>query len=127
MKWAITLVIGANETIESRFKDIFGLLTAGPQEYTFLISDIEAFGEMGDQLSEKASLRRGPFSVSKEELLTLITEQGQIIELDLELFNGHNFEIIVREGTFFDVLGDSEFPPEKIGDFSVQNVRNFGY
>jgi hypothetical protein len=118
-KWAITLLFNSQEKLEHRLFEIVIYLV----HYYFLdkcrISDLDATGNLGDQLTNEINHKTFIHLFSRE-FLNLLHQEGQIIELEATLMEKEQelFKIIIRDGISVDILGSGKMIPRHIlGDF----------
>lgn len=112
-KWAVTLCCEEQEKLEPRVAKIVEYLAENCDlSNEWVISDIDATGKCGDQLTKKGN-HQEVFSLSTSDLLGVLNEEGQIIELDLSLIESGDevFKIMIRDGMSVDVLGSGEVLP----------------
>ncbi|MDQ2098013.1 MAG: hypothetical protein QQW96_10240 [Tychonema bourrellyi B0820] len=112
-KWAITLCYEEQEKLEPRVAQIIEYLAQNcdlPNQW--IIADIDATGRCGDQLTKKGN-NEEVLRLSSADLLSVLKEEGQVIELDARLVqNGHEvFKILIRDGVSVDVLGSGDVMP----------------
>lgn len=62
------------------------------------------------------NVQKGILTINEKELLTLVSEKGQIFELDLLLKNSHEYRFIVRDGSSIDIVGNGEKLPVTVVD-----------
>lgn len=118
-KWAITLVVNSQEKLEHRlFKIVICLVPC-----YFLdkcrIFELDATGNLGDQLTNELNHKNFIY-LSSGEFLNLLHQEGQIIELEATLMEKEQelFKIIIRDGISVDILGSGKMIPRHIlGDF----------
>jgi hypothetical protein len=89
-----------------------------------LLTDIDATGKFGDQLTQKLN-KQETLQLTRSEILSLLNEDGQVLELDILIHSPKNFEIIVRNGYHVDILGNAELSPEVIGRHSNGNLEYY--
>jgi predicted nucleotidyltransferase len=87
---------------------------------TPLAERIDATGKLGNELTQKLNVTNSEEMLSKETLLALLNEDGQIFELNLLLTNSHWFKIFVRTGDYVDVVGSGERLPLDIAGQYVE-------
>jgi hypothetical protein len=112
-KWAITLCYEEQEKLEPRVAQIIEYLAQNcelPNQWS--IADIDATGRCGDRLTKKGN-NEEVLRLSSADLLSVLNEEGQVIELDASLVqNGDEvFKILIRDGVSVDVLGSGEVMP----------------
>ncbi|XZN89099.1 MAG: hypothetical protein ACM65M_15605 [Microcoleus sp.] len=112
-KWAITLCYEEQEKLEPRVAQIIEYLAQNcelPNQW--IIADIDATGRCGDQLTKKGN-NEEVLRLSSSDLLSVLKEEGQVIELDASLVqNGDEvFKILIRDGVSVDVLGSGDVMP----------------
>jgi hypothetical protein len=123
MKWVKTLIIAENESLERRLAAILNYIVNTYGQVEWQLSDIDATGKLGNQLTDKMN-NESVVQLNNSELLSLLTEDGQIFELDLRA-DSPNFQIIVRYGDIVDILGDRDVPPVVIGQYTDRDLSNY--
>jgi hypothetical protein len=127
MTWAMTLNISNDETLEKRLSSILNYIIAAHYPTELSISDLDATGKFGNQLTQKVNSNE-EISISDEELLTLLNEDGQILEMNLNISSAAaSFRIIIRDGTDLDMLGDVHLPAGIIGQYTQIDLSNFDF
>ena len=127
-KWAVTLTLEPQETLESRLVRIVEYLV---HDYRHVLrfwefSDLDATGLLGDDWTAELN-EKEYFYLRAEQFLALLKE-GQIIELEARLIENQRklVEIIVRDGFSVDVLGsDMIIPNEILGNFTSVDPELF--
>jgi hypothetical protein len=114
MKWAISLILSDNEIIERRLEKIVSYVIMNNQIEHIFLYDIDATGYMGNQMTQRLNVVKEMFKIGDNDLSALITEEGQIFELDLILKNSHEYRFIVRDGCFLDIVSDGPQLPDLI-------------
>ena len=111
-KWAVTLCCEEEEKLELRVAKILEYLDKNYVLKQWEISDIEATGSYGNCLTARCNDRE-IFQVSTADLLEVMTEEGQVIELDASLVKDDEelFKILIRDGVSIDLLGSGEMMP----------------
>lgn len=112
-KWAVTLSCSETEKLEWRVAKIVEYLAENETGlHHWVISDIDATGSYGDRLTRLGN-NSETFSLSPDELLTLLSSEGQAIELETTLVKDERecYKIIIRDGLSVDVLGSGELFP----------------
>ncbi len=111
-KWAVTLCCEAEEKLELRVAKILEYLDKIYLLKQWGISDIEATGSYGNYLTARCN-NQEIFQVSTADLLEVMTEEGQVIELDASLLKDDEelFKILIRDGVSIDLLGSGEMMP----------------
>ena len=122
-KWVKTLII-KNESPEQRLTTIAEYIFATYDPIKCLVTMIDATGKFGNMLTMTLN-EAGQTYVTKNEIMLLFSEAGQLIELELHLSGGHNFQIIVREWPVIDVLGDSDLPSAVLGESINWDLDNY--
>lgn len=117
MKWVKNLLISENETIEKRIRTILEYILCTHASDRSLIRDIDATGKLGDKLTRRIN-NKEKIELNKSELLSLLSEDGQIIELDILIGSPPRFQILVIDGNDVDILGNEELPLEALGKHS---------
>jgi hypothetical protein len=126
MTWAIELTISDQDTIEQRLQPILGYISSTNKIMNIQMKDIDATGKIGDLLTKKLNLKQGPLTVEANDLNSLITEEGQIFELDLLLKSDSDYRIIIRSCGSIDILGNGKLlPAEIIGEHEVLDIKLF--
>ena len=125
MNWVVTLIINADQTIEERLRGLVDYIFKRDKIENILIYDIDATGKKGNLLTKKMnSLKGGYLALDKNELSILMSESGQIFELDLYLKSSYQFRIVVRDGSVIDLLGTGEMiPMEAIGNYEQIDIN----
>ena len=119
-KWAVTLALEPQESLELRLARIVEYLAHDYRRVLTLweFSDLDATGLLGDRWTAELNEKEYVY-VSTDQFLALLKE-GQIIELQARLIarSKKSVEIIVRDGFSVDVLGSAIMIPDQIlGDF----------
>ena len=111
-KWAVTLCCEAEEKLELRVAKILEYLDKNYLLKQWAISDIEATGSYGNCWTARCN-NQEIFQVSTADLLEVMTEEGQVIELDASLIKDGEelFKILIRDGVSIDLLGSGEMMP----------------
>jgi len=111
-KWAVKLCCEAEEKLELRVAKILEYLDKNYLLKQWAISDIEATGSYGNCLTAKCN-NQDKFQVSTADLLEIMTEEGQVIELDASLVkdNEELFKILIRDAVSIDLLSSGEMMP----------------
>ena len=111
-KWAITLCCDDEEKLELRVANLVQYLAQNNQPNQWIVSDIDATGNCGDQLTSRCN-QEGLLYLPSTEFLTVFREDGQVIDLEATLAQNDRelFKILVQDGVSIDVLGFGEFPP----------------
>jgi len=121
-KWAVTLCCHHSENLEYRAIQIVEYLAQQlGSNHFWLISDLDATGEVGDRLVKEVN-NLVNLQLTASELLTLLGEDGQAIELEATLVENQQelFKILIRDGCSIDVLGTGELLPKTVlGDYVV--------
>jgi len=119
MNWAISVVISDNEIFERRLEAIILYVVKKDQIEGFFINDIDATGEMGSEMTMKKNVQKERLAITEKEVLTLVSEMGQIFELDLLLVNSFEYRFIIRDGNSLDIVSNGERLP-----FSILGMHN---
>jgi|GEM_PF-1422275 len=126
MKWIISLTLDAGDSIEKRLESVLDYIFDKDENIKVFVSDIEATGTIGDSLTRKSDQNREGFDSSKDELLSVVSEQGQIFELEAYFSNSKKFIVIVRDGGLIDFLGDNNKPStEDVGPYIEGDLEQF--
>ena len=126
MNWVISVNITEEESLERRLEKMVSYVIRDNQIEEFLIWDIDATGQIGNQLTKKLNDQKGPLLISGRDLNILFSEEGQIFELDLFLKGSFEYRFIVRDGNSLDVLGNGEtLPPAVVGSYKDLDVNLF--
>jgi hypothetical protein len=127
-RWAVTLRLGPNETLETRLASIVEYLESSLGRVSWQLSDLDATGPRGDELTQMLN-QKGQLNISSADLLRMLREPGQVIELDAQwLREGERIvQLIVRDGTSVDVLGaaDIDLSATVLGDHVSQDPTLF--
>jgi len=124
MKWVKSLLILETERIEKRLGIILEyIFNTYPVDYC-LLPDIDATGKFGSQLTERIN-NNEKVKLSKDELLSVVNEDGQIFELNIVINSMPIFQIIVVRGSDVDILGIANLPQDVLGDHSEGNLANY--
>lgn len=119
-KWAVTLCCHHSENIEARaIKVVEYLAKQLDSSHFWVISDIDATGEVGDRLTQEGN-NLVNLQLTVSEMLALLREDGQAIELEASLVANQQelFKILIRDGCSIDLLGTGELLPKKVlGDY----------
>jgi hypothetical protein len=101
----VTLCCEAKEKLELRVAKILEYLDNNYLLKQWAISDIEATGSYGNCLTARCN--QEIFQVSTADLLKVMTEEGQVIELDASSIKEDEelFKILIRDGVSIDLLG----------------------
>ncbi|XYH97338.1 hypothetical protein ACMHYB_57870 [Sorangium sp. So ce1128] len=104
--WAATLTLSHQERLENRILAIAQHMTATTTEGTWSVDDIDATGALGSRFTAQVN-ETIPAKLTTSEFLSLLREDGQIIELDTR-FEREGLlllRVIVRDGTSVDIIG----------------------
>lgn len=115
-KWAITLCYDEQEKLEPRVAKIIEYLALNCESPNqWMIADIDATGSYGDRLTKKGN-NQEVLCLYTADLLSVLNEEGQVIELDASLVeNGDElFKILIRDGVSVDVLGSGDVMPLRV-------------
>jgi len=124
MEWAISLVIKENDTIEKRLQQVLSFIFELLPDAQIRVVDIDATGQIGSNMTTKMNQFQGGFKTSKEEVLMLAQEDGQVFELNLGL--NQTYALIIRRGSSIDLVGDGGKPsPDQVGPFNEVDVNLF--
>lgn len=119
MNWAISLIISENEIVERRLEAIILYVIKKDQIKGFYINDIDATGNIGNEMTMKMNVQKEGLSITEKEVITLVSEMGQIFELDLLLVNSFEYRFIIRDGNSLDIVSNGERLP-----FSILGPHN---
>lgn len=126
MNWAVSLILEGDIRIEKRVKAVLRFIFDQFKDSKCFISDIDATGKLGNQLTKKLNANKEGIILNEKELLELMDEDGQIFELDLLLSNTNKYRIIIRDGDILDILGEGEILPSiVIGKYQELDVDLF--
>ncbi|MGH3024421.1 MAG: hypothetical protein ACRDNI_12250 [Gaiellaceae bacterium] len=128
-RWALTLRQQPGEELESRLARIVRFLSEIYPRGRVLVSDFEATGPLGDELTQRLDAVE-EIEISALDLIGICEGAGQVIELDATLTDGGDdaIRLIVRDGTSVDVLGKgSRLPKEVVGAHDAVDPRLFGW
>lgn len=89
--------------------------------------DIDATGEIVNKFTHALNNKKDEIEITKQELLQIFSENGQVFEFVLSIKNTQNYRIIIRDGNSADILGDKEMiPVHIIGNFRKIDINFFG-
>jgi hypothetical protein len=126
MNWAITIILSEEEVIEKRLNEIVSYIISNNQIRHCLIFDIDATGYIGNQMTQRLNINKDPIVISNKELSTLISEEGQIFELDLILKNSFEYRIIIRDNYYLEIIGSGQRLPNTIlGSYEDLDINLF--
>ncbi|TAE54052.1 MAG: hypothetical protein EAZ76_14035 [Nostocales cyanobacterium] len=111
-KSAFILVIQPEEKIENRVYIIVDHLAKTYPELQWLITEIDATGLLGNNLTSILNNQEN-ITISASDFLQLLQEEGQIIDLEATLFQDSQeiITIFIRDGYSVDILGVTELLP----------------
>jgi hypothetical protein len=78
------------------------------------LSDLDATGKFGNQLTKKLNHPSGQESLSGSQVINLFEEDGQVFELNLEIRYSSWLRIVIRDGSHIDILGEGDRLPGDI-------------
>jgi len=129
-RWAMTLRLQPNESLETRLAAVVQYLQRFLGEGPWDVSDLDATGDLGGELTLTLN-QTNKIAVSTSDLLRMLREPGNVIELDASLVREGEaaLRLIVRDGTSVDILGaaDIDLPPAVVGDHVSQDPTLFGW
>jgi hypothetical protein len=126
MNWIISLTLDADDSIEKKLERVLDYIFGKDENILVFVSDIEATGKVGVSLTRKSDQNREGFDSSKDELLNVVNELGQIFELEAYFSNSKKFIVIVRDGGLIDFLGDSSKPSiEDVGAYVDGDLEEY--
>jgi hypothetical protein len=114
MKWAISLSISAEKSVEERVKSILLYMHKALRNADYMVSEIDATGKFGDQLTKRLNKYKRGARLTWDEIFTLFNEDGQVFEMELLVQETACYRIVITDGMHVDVLGDGERLPESI-------------
>ncbi|MEA5509477.1 hypothetical protein VB715_06845 [Crocosphaera sp. UHCC 0190] len=126
-KWAVTLCYKQTEKLEDRIAVIIQYLDKIYPNDQWNILDIDATGKMGNQLTQCIN-NEETLLLSSAELLQILTEEGQVIDLEISLINQGQeiIKIFVEDGVSIDVLGVAILLPTEIfGEYKIVDSHQF--
>lgn len=127
MKWAKSLKIRSNETVEQRLLVILNFLSTSYRQIDCVISSVDATGVLGNTLTHELN-QIAQKSISIVQLISLMNEDGQVFELHLSIKSDNQFEIFVVDGSDVDIIGDGPpLPLTVIGEHIDVDLSKFGY
>jgi RNA binding exosome subunit len=110
MNWAISLILSETESIENRLHGVVAHIISQMEVAEILVTDIDATGVLGNQLTIVLN-EQNSISITLKDLLAMLTEDGQIFDLDLHLRSLCEYRFIISDGNFLDILGTAEKLP----------------
>jgi hypothetical protein len=126
MSWVINLIIYENEILEKRLERITTYIFEQEEGSDCYLADINATGPIGNQLTHRWNQEHG-FKIDRNALMNAITEDGQIIELNILVNRVRKFKIIVRDGFYVDIIGEGELIPQDITGNFQRIDEDYGY
>ena len=124
MEWAISLILERNDTIEKRLEQMLNFIFAQLSNIEILVIDIDATGQIGNEMTTKINQSKNGFKSNKEEVMALVKEYGQVFEL--ELMFDKSFALIVRTGPSIDLVGRGDKPSKDyVGRFDDVDINLF--
>lgn len=124
MKWAKSLIIANNESIENRLGFIFRAIINELGNIKCMISFIDATGQLGNEFTKRNN-NGETIQTDIKEIISLTQEDGQIIELDLLLISEGDFRVLVTDGQHIDVLGKEYDISRFIGEHTDMDPQLF--
>jgi len=112
MNWAISLIL-STDTPEKLLHRVIVHIKDRTEVKKISLTDIDATGPLGNQLT-KVLNEQPEVAITNAELLTLLTEDGQIFDLDIVLVGTLEYRLIISDGNYIDVLGTGEKLPESV-------------
>jgi len=127
MYWVITLKMGKMEAIDPRLRSVISFILNSYTIKEMFIDDIDATGTIGNQLTQKKNFHEGSLPIDRDTLLTLLSEDGQIFDLNLTLRESlSEYQIITSRGDIVDILSNGErLPLDVTGDFEELDPKLF--
>lgn len=123
MNWVRTLVLAPDEILEERVKRIIEYIIAHYNITICHISDIDATGEFGNQLTQKIN-DGDVVSLQPRQVLNLFREEGQVFELYLDMISGNKFHIRISDGIYVDIFSDVPLPHTVVGNSMEGDLDN---
>lgn len=126
MNWAISVVISEEETIETRLQALVSYVIANNHVEHFFIDDIDATGYTGNQITQRLNIQNKRLEISTKELLALMSEDGQIFDLDLVLSNSFKFRFIISDGYYLEIVSNGQrLPDSVVGPYNELDLSLF--
>lgn len=125
--WAITLCQPTQGNLENGVALIADYFARTYQDCQWQVLDLDATGKDGGRLTLELNAKKQLY-LSSSELLSILQEDGQVIDLDAALWINRQplFKIIIQDGTSVDVLGTGELPPQDVlGVYQTSDPRLF--
>lgn len=126
-KWALTLRCDDHERLEDRVALIVEYLGNLYEPNQWLISDLDATGKKGGQLTLRLNDEEILW-LSNNHLVDILMEEGQIIELDATLVKNDSklFRILIQDGVSIDILGTGQLLPLSVlGNYGLVDTELF--
>lgn len=122
MNWVISLLMRQDERIENRVLKIVEYLTKTFNISMVEIRDLDATGFLGNKYTHLLN-EQGWFSISKEDIIELLSEEGQLIDCEVKFLIEKNFySIIINDGNIVDILSDyKRLPDQVVGLFKEED------
>jgi len=126
MNWAISVVISEEETIETRLQALVSYVIANNHVEHFFIDHIDATGYTGNQITQRLNIQNKRLEISTKELLALMSEDGQIFDLDLVLSNSFKFRFIISDGYYLEIVSNGQrLPDSVVGPYNELDLSLF--
>ncbi len=125
--WVVTLNYNKQERLEDRVANIVNYMAQQYPNAQWHIFNIDATRIEGDRLTHYGNIH-STFTIFSQDLLTLLQEEGQVIELDVSLIDCQQelLKISIRDGISVDVLGVEKCLPKSVlGDYFVNDASLF--
>jgi hypothetical protein len=125
MKWAISLEIRSDETVEEKAGKILKFILRPNEELKFHITEIDATGKTGNLLTQRAN-KQAMIELTTNEVMELLSENGQIFDLDLTITGSTVSRLIISDGNYIDIIGSGQMLPESLtGPFKLLNAEMY--
>ena len=125
MKWVKSLMLNDDEKIEARLFQILTYFEKMGTENKCVLNDIDATGNIGNILTMLINVN-DRLIINLKMLIAVAIEPGQIFELQISCeFVDANFQLVIRDGQHFDVLGDSPLNDQILGAFTYGQIDNY--
>lgn len=115
MKWTKSLILAKGESVESRLEKVLQGMLKEYGNMSCVISDIDATGQEGSMLTNRNNSGE-TIQTDINKMISLVQEDGQIIDLNLSLNADNKFEILVTDGQSIDIIGEAHNISSIIGD-----------
>lgn len=124
MIWTKTLVLSPQESLEERVQRIIEFIINNYDIVACQITNIDATGTIGNELTQK--INNGEIVIlPPKEVLALLQSDGQIFELYLDIKSTNNFHIRVSDGIYVDLFGDAALPDSIVGNSVQGDLDNY--